>query len=343
MSSKKIFISDVEGPLSKNDNALEVTQHFIPDGDKLFSLLSKFDDYLADIKKEPNYKAGDTLRLILPFYKAFDITDSSIESFSAENLLLVPGAKKTAEEIQELLPLYLISTSYRPYINSLCRALNIPKERAYCTELDLDRYKMKEAEKNKIIKMKEKICQMPMIEFDAQCSAVEEIEACHIKTINLLYEIFWHIMPLQPVSASLLTEVNPIGGKEKARALEKILTREQVRFQNTIYVGDSITDIEALKMVREMGGLTISFNGNAYPFRFAELAVISPNTYPLSHLAKAFAVGGKETVYRMIEELQSVLDKKAIFTVTEENREELIEGSQQMRKAVRGEKIAFLG
>lgn len=96
-------------------------------------------------------------------------------------------------------------------------------------------------------------------------------------------------------------------------------------------------------MVREMGGLTISFNGNAYPFRFAELAVISPNTYPLSHLAKAFAVGGKESVYKRIEELQNVLDKKAIFTVTEENHEELIEESQQMRKAVRGEKIAFLG
>jgi predicted HAD superfamily phosphohydrolase len=343
MLIKKIFISDVEGPLSKNDNALEVTQHFIPEGDKLFSLLSKFDDYLADIKKEPNYKAGDTLRLILPFYKAFDISNSSIESFSAENLLLVPGAKETVAEIQEVIPLYLVSTSYRPYINSLCRALNIPKERSYCTELDLDRYEMEGPEKNKILKIKEKICQMPMIEFDAQCSTPEEIETCHLKTIDSLYEIFWHILPLQPISGALLNEINPIGGKEKARALEKILTKEQVRFQNVIYVGDSITDIEALKMVREMGGLSISFNGNAYPFRFAELAIISTDTHPLSEIANIFADGGKKAVYKTIKEVNEAQEKNAIFSVTEENQEALIEKSQQMRKAVRGEKIAFLG
>jgi len=118
MSDKKIFITDVEGPISKNDNAWEISQHFIPQGDIFFSLLSKFDDYLADIKKEPHYKAGDTLRLILPFFKAFDITNSLIEDFSAKNLLLVPGAQQTIKEIEKILPLYLISTRNLTSIDS---------------------------------------------------------------------------------------------------------------------------------------------------------------------------------------------------------------------------------
>ena len=36
---KHVFISDCEGPISKNDNAFELTAHFIPEGEKLFSLI----------------------------------------------------------------------------------------------------------------------------------------------------------------------------------------------------------------------------------------------------------------------------------------------------------------
>jgi predicted HAD superfamily phosphohydrolase len=52
---------DCEGPLTLNDNAFELCEAFIPEGDKLFTLVSKYDDYLADIEKRPGYKAGDTL------------------------------------------------------------------------------------------------------------------------------------------------------------------------------------------------------------------------------------------------------------------------------------------
>ena len=42
MNSKpRIFITDCEGPISKNDNALELTSHIIPDGDYFFTLISK--------------------------------------------------------------------------------------------------------------------------------------------------------------------------------------------------------------------------------------------------------------------------------------------------------------
>ena len=44
---KNIFISDCEGPISKNDNAFELTAHFIPEGDKLFTNISKYDDVLG--------------------------------------------------------------------------------------------------------------------------------------------------------------------------------------------------------------------------------------------------------------------------------------------------------
>ena len=42
---------------------------------------------------------------------------------------------------------------------------------------------------------------------------------------------------------------------------------------DVMYVGDSITDVEAFKLVRDNGGLSVSFNGNSYAVKNAEVAV----------------------------------------------------------------------
>ena len=45
------YITDCEGPVSKNDNAYEIAEAFLEDGGRFFALLSKFDDYLGDIER----------------------------------------------------------------------------------------------------------------------------------------------------------------------------------------------------------------------------------------------------------------------------------------------------
>lgn len=64
---EKSFITDCEGPLTLNDNAFELCAYFIENGGELFKILSLYDDYLVDEVKKDNYKAGNTLKLILPF------------------------------------------------------------------------------------------------------------------------------------------------------------------------------------------------------------------------------------------------------------------------------------
>ena len=46
-----------------------------------------------------------------------------------------------------------------------------------------------------------------------------------------------------------------------------------MELEDVMYVGDSITDVEAFKLVRDNGGLTVSFNGNSYAVKNAEVAV----------------------------------------------------------------------
>jgi len=45
------YITDCEGPVSKNDNAYEIAEAFLQEGGRFFALLSQFDDYLGDIEK----------------------------------------------------------------------------------------------------------------------------------------------------------------------------------------------------------------------------------------------------------------------------------------------------
>ena len=96
---RRIFISDCEGPISRNDNALEMMSNFVPNGDKIFSVTSRYDDALADVLKRAGYKAGDTLKLILPFLKAYDVTDRKMRDFSAQNLILIENAKKSLQHV----------------------------------------------------------------------------------------------------------------------------------------------------------------------------------------------------------------------------------------------------
>ena len=51
-ANPRVFVSDCEGPISKNDNAFELARNIISDGAHFFTLISKYDDVLADIVKK---------------------------------------------------------------------------------------------------------------------------------------------------------------------------------------------------------------------------------------------------------------------------------------------------
>jgi energy-converting hydrogenase A subunit R len=345
------FITDCEGPISRNDNALELTASFLPEGEKFFTQLSRYDDFLALTGKE-GYKAGDTLRLILPFLKAYGITDKKIVEYSRKNILLMPGAKETLRFVRERMPSFIVSTSYQPYIRALCEAIEFPFENVYCTGLNIDKYDVSLEEVKKLKEFSKQILSYPLIEFSEIDSLSHETK----EVIDRLEEIFWkEIVSME--SGKMLEEVNPIGGREKVNAIKDSLKKCNNSARDAMYIGDSITDVEALSFIRENGGLAVSFNGNRYAIERAEVAGISENTVLISLLADAFFRGGKGRVMELVENwgydvLKSELVDKGltekvfsfypeefplIEVVSGNNRERLISESERFRKSVRGE------
>jgi energy-converting hydrogenase A subunit R len=359
---KKAFISDCEGPISKNDNAFEITSHYVPNGDKLFTVISRYDDVLADVLKRSNYRAGSTLKFVLPFFKAYGVTDREMQLFSARNLVLIPNSKNTLRHVRSIANAFIVSTSYEHYIRALCQTLDFPFENTYCTRLNLGKCRISEAERLRLREIAEEIAQMPVFEISSKANSLENLSEKGRETVKRLDDIFLKELASMK-SGKILSEVNPIGGNGKAAAVNDIVRRLGVKLADVIYVGDSITDEEAFKLVRENGGLTVSFNGNRYAVENAEIAVMSEDTTITAVITEAFTRFGKEQTTKLAEDLTLEALEKASITpalinqlakshpkslpkvknITSQNMKTLAKESSEFRKKVRGEAVGRLG
>jgi energy-converting hydrogenase A subunit R len=337
---KRIYCTDLEGPVTKNDNAAEMCAAVVPDGEELFRRISLYDDYLAEVINMPGYRAGDTLRLVLPFMMAYGLTQERMASFSSEGILMVPGADKALRTISQRGPAYIISTSYCQYVYAVCAAIGFPREQTFCTRVNLDDYAIPDGEVARVRKMASRIKARAPIELPALASGPDDLSEKDQATVVDMDEVFWDLLPEMSVY-SIVEEVSAVGGPEKATSIGKAARHEGVPMDQVIYVGDSITDVEAFRTVRREGGLAVSFNGNRWAVEEADLALVCPRAEPMLPLATAFMEGGREAVEGK-DWAEGFPDCSSEW-ISNGDIEEVVEASERMRKDVRGEVVGRLG
>ena len=373
---KKVFITDCEGPLTLNDNAYELAE----DGGKLFKIISRFDDYLVDDVKLENYHAGDTLKLIVPFYKLAGLTNEKMIKFSRENIYLVDGSDDTLRFANELIDSFIVSTSYGQYIEALCNYIDFPFQNTYHTQLDVDGATNFNSFDKKLDNVSSTTNNSQTIVGDKSPKFIEELKKVdefrkiilehgdeNEDDFNVLYDIFFKEFPKLEIN-KYIESVKTVGGKGKQIAVEDIVERFGLESGSIIYMGDSITDVEPLQYARDNGGLSVSFNGNEYPLNVAEIAVISDHTIVSSILIDLHSRFDKDYVldfirtysekgpddafadfevdYSLIEEFEKVFHNKnapIIEIITDENRDYLLRLSKEMRNGIRGKDIGGLG
>ncbi len=368
MSNYQVNI-DCEGPLTQNDNAFELCEAFIPNGGEFFKRISRYDDYLVEVEKKEGYKAGDTLKLILPFLKAYGVSSKDMQEFSKKTLCLIPGTKELLEILSNTLPAFIISTSYRPYLDALCELTDFPKENVYATEVNIDSYRLSEPERKKLKEYVDKINSLEIIEWPEDASFISDLDNRSKEAVLVLDEIFWNDIPNMEIG-KILKDVNPIGGHEKARAVEDSLVRTKNSLSNVIYIGDSITDSEALDLVSRGGGIAIAFNGNRYAIKKANWAITSGDTRIIGIIIQLILNKGKEALFDLVRDhgylvgddllsrlkdfnlsldlldsLKGLSDLLAptITLISSDNINQLIEHSEKVRKTVRGVSVGTLG
>jgi energy-converting hydrogenase A subunit R len=221
---------------------------------------------------------------------------------------------------------------------------------------------MPEKEKTKLKKIAQEIALMPTFEIPANTKSLTDFSEKTLREIRRLDEIFWKEM-IDMESSRIFSGVNPVGGSEKAKSIEDAVERSSAKLADVMYVGDSITDEQAFRLVKENGGLTVSFNGNEYAVENAEIAVLSATGIVTAVITDVFCRFGKQEVLSLAEKwnrrtlverhvnrnLLSILFKlypkelPKVKIITSENMKALAKESSEFRKKVRGEAIGRLG
>ncbi|MBW1917196.1 MAG: hypothetical protein JRI57_04125 [Deltaproteobacteria bacterium] len=355
--------TDCEGPLCLNDNAFELCRDFMPPhGDKFFTQVSRYDDYLADVVKKPDYKAGDTLKLILPFLKAYGLTNQQILDYSLRTMVLVPGAEAAYRFLHGLgLPIFEISTSYRQFALAVGLKLGFDEAHIFATPLDLDRYSLSTQEAKYLQQLAVEIAALPEIRVPDPALAPADLEGPTQEAIARLDQIFGELIREMEIG-TIYQEVNPVGGSEKERALVASLAQTGLPMAAAIYVGDSITDVQAFQAVRAGGGLAVSFNGNRYAVNHAEIIVIADTVWPVALITTLFRQRGQAAVLGMARqglpadltalglppEWRAAISgglqgrEAALYVAGMDPPEQIISQSAAMRARLRGAAIAAL-
>ena len=345
---EKSFITDCEGPLTLNDNAFELADNFIENGGDLFKILSLYDDYLVDVVKKPDYKAGNTLKLILPFFVVENLKNEDLIDFSRNNIYSVNDSKFLFEYLKGTMNTYIVSTSYGQYIEAVSNYMEVPFENTFYTNVNVDELELTGDEIEKINEYKNSILENPD-DYDL----FDEIFFSEISEMGIYDKIH---------------EIEVVGGQGKKLAIDEIIERDAINTNEILYIGDSITDVEPLDFARKNNGISISFNGNEYPLKVAEIAIVSPSAIATAVIADIYARYDKNKVlefiddYNSTENMEKLFDdcdiddeiKKRFFSIftnnypliqiiTDENYENILKESKKMRNDIRGQDIGGLG
>lgn len=281
----KVICSDLEGPLSPQDNADNLMKLF-PNGDKIFEIISRYNDLLT-LEGRADYEPGDTLALIAPFLVYHGIKEKDIVAL-ARKATLTDGATQLVFRLNRSdWNVFCISTSYKQYALHVTQKLNIFSQNVACTYFPLDEISAKLGKDDFHY----------LAEIEREILNTYPADDGWIK--KKLDQFYWEELPKTSFDL-LLTQVKPVGGKRKVEALERFVQLQDKPLSQWVVIGDSITDFRILQTVDKAGGLSIAFNANEYALPYATMGLASTNLDDLWPVIEAWERGRRSAVENLV-------------------------------------------
>lgn len=344
--SSNFFFTDWEGPWAVTDFAYEAAIAFL-NSHEFFERLSQYDDYLAYVVKKEDYEAGDTLKLLAPFLVAANVTSRDLEELSSKVASFVPDAKGAMAALKPYNAV-VISTAYKQFLEVAARMIGVNGD-LWGTEFIPESYDVGEDEKGKVLKAVGVIASLPEIEVKPGMS-IDDLDEDSRESVEWLDRFFWNEL-MKTSFRKVLEEVNAIGGGRKQKIVQSYVERHNI--EEIIAIGDSISDHAMLQWVRDKGGIAVSFNGNEFAIKHANVAVISNTAFAEAAVVDLFMKEGVEGVIKFAKnfEKQSLKDSKInpeivqrllssevkIYWLEDVDVNAVLEESKKMRRLLRGE------
>ena len=294
------LVLSCDGILSMNDFARDLCARSIRDGGRFFDVVSRYNDLITYSLCREEPKVVPTLKLIIPFLKAFGVTDHSAYEFAKEDLRLVPGAKESVGYLKGLLPTYVSTGSYEHHVMALCDALDFPPDYFSCTKAEFDAAEQDRLESRKIRELASRISSMRIPDTLYTVTDPDYLDDDDSEIVDTLDEIFNDTVAKME-AAEKYKDLVSIGSNEKAYSLLEIRRKTGIEFDATAYVGSGANDYQALDLIRDSEGLAISFNGSEHAVRGCNVAVMASNTIVLDVLVGEFYNEGIQAVFDMVD------------------------------------------
>ena len=300
----------------------------IPDGDKIFEVISRYDDLLTLEEKE-DYEPGDTLALIVPFLALHNISEDNIITL-ANRANLTGGAAKLVSWLQyNGWRVCCITTTYEQYAIYITHKLGIYAHNVACTPFPLDKLRqaLSEEERRLLRQSEEDILTMYPPDDDDRIK-------------QRLDRLFWEELPATNLG-TLIKQVKPVGGRRKVAALNRFADNYAQPLSDLVVVGDSITDFRMLQAVEKAGGLAIAFNANEYALPYATMGLTSTLISDLTEVLQAWQKGQRKEVEKVVIEKErrgGKEDRDYVHWLSGRNNiDEIIKIHKRMRRLARGE------
>ncbi len=282
---------DLEGPLAPQDNAYELMKLF-PNGDKIFEVISRYDDLLT-LEGRESYEPGDTLALIVPFLAYHGIKEEQI-GIMGQRAALTPGASELVSKLRTHgWQVFCASTSYEQYATGVTQRLGIPTQNVACTSFPLNKISQSLTQDDFTL----------LEEMEKQIPNLSSMGGGDIK--KLLDHFYWQQLP-QTKSGKMVTEVKPMGGSRKVKALEHFAAKTGEPLSHWVAVGDSITDFNMFQAVGDAGGLAIAFNANEYALPYSTMSLASTRLDDLWMILETWDKGERSAVEKMVKEKEEI-------------------------------------
>jgi len=297
-----------------------------PDGEKIFEVISRYDDLLALEEKE-GYEPGDTLALIVPFLVLHDITENDISSLAMKARLTGGAADLTYRLQIDGWKTFCISTSYQQFALHITQKLGIYSHNVACTTFPLNQFR------NSLSKDDSDLLQQ----------AEKDILSLHPpdddrRIKEVLDGFYWEKLPAAGIGATI-KEVKPVGGRRKVAALNKFAEASSQPLSQWAVVGDSITDFRMLRAVDEAGGLAIAFNANEYALPTATMSLASTSIADLREVLQTWQKSQRKGVEKLVKQKEKAANQGDTenfhWLAGRKDLDDIIQTHKRLRRLVR--------
>lgn len=295
----KQLVCSCQGFLVRNNSTREICERFIKDGGKFYDLISRYDDMIAYVLNRDEGRSGNVMRFITPFLKAFGATDYAIYEFCKENLKLMPNSDKVMRYLVSLLPTFVTTSMYEHSVMPMCDMLDIPLGAVDCTKIELDDFDFSRKESRTLREYAGMITSLKMPRNQYELNVPTELSCEDIEMIRVMDEIFHDNMSDMECN-NMMRDMRVVGANEKAYSLLDVRKRTQIDLDGTAYIGGDMQDYQTMDLIRDSGGLSLSFNGSEFGVHGCNIAVLSRDCTAAAVLVQEFYNEGIEAVFDLV-------------------------------------------